>query len=70
LASGAAGNRGANVQDISGGYQISPARSAILYYGHAWGKGVIAQLYPKDSSRLPIFPRTNFPLPGKPSGET
>jgi hypothetical protein len=55
------GNRGlGNVWDISADYQITPAFSTTLYYGHDWGKGVIASIYPKDSSGQLIFLETNF----------
>jgi len=54
-------NRGlANVWDISADYQIVPAFSATLYYGHAWGKGVISSIYPKDANGSLIFLETNF----------
>ena len=55
------GNRGlANVWDVSGDYQIAPAFSTTLYYGHAWGKGVISSIYPKDANGQLIFLETNF----------
>jgi hypothetical protein len=31
-----------------------------LYYGHAWGKGVISSIYPKDANGQLIFLETNF----------
>jgi hypothetical protein len=55
------GNRGlANVWDVSGDYQITRSFSATLYYGHAWGKGVISSIYPKDQNGQLIFLETNF----------
>jgi hypothetical protein len=55
------GNRGlANVCDISADYQFTPWFSSTLYYGHAWGKGVIAAIYPKDPNGQLIFLETNF----------
>ena len=55
------GNRGlANVWDISADYQIIQSFSATLYYGHAWGKGVISAIYPKDADGQLIFLETNF----------
>jgi hypothetical protein len=54
-------NRGlANVWDLSTDYQITPAFSTTLYYGHAWGKGVISSIYPKDPNGQLIFLETNF----------
>lgn len=55
------GNRGlANVWDLSGDYQFTSSFSATLYYGHAWGKGVISAIYPKDANGQLIFLETNF----------
>jgi hypothetical protein len=55
------GNRGlANVWDLSADYQITPSFSTTLYYGHAWGKGVISSIYPKDANGQLIFLETNF----------
>ena len=54
-------NRGlANVWDLSTDYQFTRSFAATLYYGHAWGKGVIASIYPKDSNGQLIFLETNF----------
>jgi hypothetical protein len=54
-------NRGlANVWDVSGDYQITSAFSATLYYGRAWGKGVISAIYPQDANGQLIFLETNF----------
>ncbi len=55
------GNRGlANVWDLSADYQFTPSFGANLYYGHAWGKGVVAAIYPKDANGQLIFLETNF----------
>ena len=55
------GNRGlANVWDASADYQFTRLFAATLYYGHAWGKGVISSLYPKDQNGQLIFLETNF----------
>ena len=55
------GSRGlANVWDISTDYQFTRSFSANFYYGHAWGKSVIAKIYPKDANGQLIFLETNF----------
>ena len=55
------GNRGlANVWDMSADYQVTRSFSTTLYYGHAWGKGVVESIYPKDASGQFIFLETNF----------
>jgi hypothetical protein len=55
------GNRGlANVLDLSADYQITPFFSTTFYYGHAWGKGVISAIYPKETNGQLIFLETNF----------
>jgi hypothetical protein len=55
------GNRGlANVWDLSGDYQVTRNFSATLYYGHAWGKSVIARIYPRDANGQLVFLETNF----------
>jgi len=55
------GNRGlANVLDISADYQFTRSFSTTFYYGHAWGKGVISAIYPKDANGQLIFLETNF----------
>jgi len=55
------GNRGlANVWDFSADYPITHSFSTTLYYGHAWGKGVISAIYPKDANGQLIFLETNF----------
>jgi Alginate export len=55
------GSRGlANVWDLSADYQVTRSFSTTLYYGHAWGKSVIAKIYPKDANGQLIFLETNF----------
>ncbi len=55
------GNRGlANVWDLSADYPLTRSFSASLYYGHAWGKGVISAIYPKDTNGQFAFLETNF----------
>jgi len=55
------GNRGlANVWDFSADYPITHSFSTTFYYGHAWGKGVISAIYPKDANGQLIFLETNF----------
>lgn len=54
------GNRGlANVWDISAEYQITRSLSTNVYYGHAWGKGVVDAIYPKENNGQFIFLETN-----------
>jgi hypothetical protein len=55
------GRRGlANVWDLSADYSFTRSLSATLYYGHAWGKGVTAAIYPKDANGQFMFLETNF----------
>jgi hypothetical protein len=55
------GNRGlANVWDLSADYQVTHSFSTTLYYGHAWGKGVIEAIYPKSGNGQLIFLETNY----------
>ena len=55
------GNRGlANVWDLSADCRVTRNLSATIYYGHAWGKGVIASLYPKNPNGQLLFLETNF----------
>ena len=63
------GHRGlANVWDLSADYQVTHSFSTTFYYGHAWGKSVIAAIYPKDPNGQLIFLETNFTL--EPAGCT
>jgi len=50
----------ANVLDISGDYRITRNFSATLYYGHAWGKSVVASIYPNDRNGSLAFLETNW----------
>ncbi len=55
------GDRGlANVWDASADYQITHSLAATLYYGHAWGKGVVSTIYPRDPSGQLVYLETNF----------
>ncbi|HEY3973544.1 MAG TPA: alginate export family protein [Candidatus Sulfotelmatobacter sp.] len=55
------GNRGlGNVWDVSADYQVTPSFGTTLYYGHAWGKGVIDSIYPRDPNGQLIFLETNY----------
>ena len=49
-----------NVWDASADYQLTRSLSTTLYYGHAWGKSVIAKIYPKDADGQLIFLETNY----------
>lgn len=50
----------ASVWDISADYQISPSFSISQYYGHAWGKSVISNIYPRNPNGQFAFLETNF----------
>jgi len=55
------GHRGlANVWDLSADYALTRSFSATVYYGHAWGKGVAASIYPQDPNGQFAFLETNF----------
>jgi Alginate export len=55
------GHRGlANVWDMSADYQFTRMFGATLYYGKAWGKSVISNIYPKDPNGQLLFLETNF----------
>ena len=54
-------NRGlANVWDVSADYKVTRMFGATLYYGKAWGKGVVDSIYPKDPNGQLLFLETNF----------
>jgi hypothetical protein len=54
------GHRGlANVWDMSADYQFTRMFGATLYYGKAWGKSVIANIYPKDPNGQLLYLETN-----------
>jgi len=50
----------ANVWDLSADYQLTHSFSTTLYYGYAWGKSVIASIYPKDPNGRLVFLETNY----------
>ncbi len=50
----------ANVWDLSGDYQVTRDFSVGLYYAYAWGKAVIASIYPKDPNGQFAFIETNL----------
>lgn len=50
----------ANVWDISADYQLLRSLSTTIYYGHAWGKSVIDNIYPKDPNGQLFYVETNF----------
>ncbi len=50
----------ANVWDVSADYQMTKAFSIGAYYGHAWGKTVIASIYPNDRSGQFAYAETNL----------
>lgn len=55
------GNRGlGNVWDFNTDYQLTRSFSASFYYAHAWGKGVIASIYPRDANGQYLFLETNY----------
>jgi hypothetical protein len=55
------GSRGlGNVCDISADYQVTRSFSTTFYYGHAFGKSVIAKIYPKDGNGQLFFLETNY----------
>src|SRR5215470_5610337 len=55
------GNRSlANMWDISGDYQATKTFSVGLYYGHAWGKSVVASIYPRNPDGQMAYLETNF----------
>lgn len=50
----------ANVLDISADYQVNKYFSTNVYFGHAWGKSVIENIYPKNPNGSLAFLETNF----------
>lgn len=55
------GNRGlANVWDISGDYQVTGTFAIGLYYAYAWGKSVVASIYPKNPDGQFAYLETNW----------
>lgn len=55
------GNRSlANVWDFSLDFPLRYGFSFTTYYGHAWGKSVIANIYPSDANAQFGYVETNF----------
>ena len=55
------GDRGfANVWDLSADYQVTRTFAVGLYYAHAWGKAVIASIYPQDPNGQFAYIETNL----------
>jgi Alginate export len=50
----------ANVWDVSLDFPLRYGFSATLYYGHAWGKSVIATIYPAGTNAQFGYVETNF----------
>lgn len=50
----------ADVLDFSASYQFTRHFDGNAYYGHAWGKGVVASIYPKDSNGQLMYLETNL----------
>ena len=50
----------ANVWDLSLDFPLRYGFSATLYYGHAWGKSVIAAIYPGGTNAQFGYVETNF----------
>jgi len=50
----------ASVWDLSADYQFTHSFSATLYYAHAWGKAVVASIYPNDRTGQLAYLETNF----------
>jgi hypothetical protein len=50
----------ANVWDASLDFPLRYGFSATLYYGYAWGKGVIASIYPAGTTAQFGYIETNF----------
>ncbi|HUK46022.1 MAG TPA: alginate export family protein [Terriglobales bacterium] len=50
----------ANVWDLSADYNVNRYFSTTIYYGHAWGKSVIENIYPKNPNGQLAFLETNF----------
>jgi len=55
------GNRSlANMWDASADYQATKTFSIGLYYGRAWGKSVVASIYPRNPDGQMAYLETNF----------
>jgi len=54
-------NRGlANVWNLSADCQLTHSLSATIYYGNAWGKGVVKAIYPSNADGQFTYAETNF----------
>jgi Alginate export len=49
----------ANVWDLSADYKFTRTFSTTLYYGHAWGKSVVASIYPNNPNGQLVYLETN-----------
>jgi hypothetical protein len=55
------GDRGlASVWDVSADYRITKNFGVSTYYGHAWGKSVVATIYPRDANGQFAYLETNL----------
>jgi hypothetical protein len=55
------GNRSlANMWDISSDYQLTKGLAVGLYYGRAWGKSVVASIYPRNPDGQMAYLETSF----------
>ena len=50
----------ADVADLSADYQMTGSLGITLYYAHAWGKSVIAQIYPNNPDGQLAYVETNL----------
>jgi len=50
----------ASLWDVSGDIQVSRDFSVTAYYAHAWGKSVVAAIYPKDRHSNYFYLETNL----------
>jgi len=50
----------ANVWDLSADFQVNHMLTISPYYAHAWGKSVIASIYPRNPNGQLAFLETNF----------
>jgi len=53
-------SRLANTWDLSADYQATKSLAVVLYYGHAWGKSVIANIYPANPNGQFAYLETNL----------
>ena len=50
----------ANVADVSADYQVTRSLGVSFYYAHAWGKSVIAEIYPTQPDSQFAYVETNL----------